>query len=76
LHLQFHILPSEIDEITLNASMKGMQESILKLSAIPQFIIVDDRQLNAKLGQISSAGKKFTIEEIELLKAIPNERIS
>ncbi|MBX9889303.1 MAG: ribonuclease HII [Flavobacteriaceae bacterium] len=72
-----HIFPDEIDEINiLNASMKGMQESILKLSPLPKFIIVDgNRKLNAKLGQISSAGKKFTIEEIELLKAIPNESI-
>ena len=72
-----HIFPDEIDEINiLNASMKGMQESILKLSPLPEFIIVDgNRNLNAKLGQISSAGKKFTIEEIELLKAIPNESI-
>ena len=72
-----HILPNEIDEINiLNASMKGMQESILKLAAIPQFIIVDgNRKLNAKLGLLSGVGKKFTIEEIELLKAIPNESI-
>ena len=72
-----HIFPDEIDEINiLNASMKGMQESILKLSPLPEFIIVDgNRQLNAKLGQISSVGKKFTIEEIELLKSIPNESI-
>jgi ribonuclease HII len=49
--------------------MKGMQESILKLAAIPQFIADGNRKLNAKLGQLSSAGKKFTIEEIELLKS-------
>jgi ribonuclease HII len=72
-----HIFPDEIDEINiLNASMKGMQESILKLSPLPEFIIVDgNRKLNAKLGLLSSAGRKFTIEEIELLKAIPNESI-
>jgi ribonuclease HII len=31
--------------------MKAMQESILKLSPLPEFIIVDgNRKLNAKLG--------------------------
>lgn len=37
-----HLGPSIIDEINiLNASIKAMQESILKLSTIPEFIIVD-----------------------------------
>ena len=72
-----HLYPNEIDEINiLNASMKGMQESILKLSIVPDFIIVDgNRKLNAKLGLKSTAGKKFSTEEIELLKSIPNESI-
>jgi ribonuclease HII len=72
-----HLYPAEIDEINiLNASMKAMQESILKLSPLPEFIIVDgNRKLNAKLGLKSTSGKKFTADEISLLKAIPNESI-
>ncbi|MFI0491546.1 ribonuclease HII, partial [Flavobacterium sp.] len=57
-----HLYPKEIDEINiLNASMKGMQESVLKLSIIPEFIIVDgNRKLNAKLGLKSTFGKQFS----------------
>lgn len=69
-----HIYNVEIDEINiLNASMKAMQESILKLNPTPEFIIVDgNRALNAKLGLKSNSGKKFTNEEIAILKSIPN----
>lgn len=72
-----HLYPSEIDEINiLNASMKGMQECILKLNQTPEFIIVDgNRMLNAKLGLKNTTGKQFTQEEIELLKSIPNQSI-
>ena len=72
-----HLFPDEIDEINiLNASMKGMQESILKLNLIPQFIIVDgNRSLNAKLGLKNTTGKQFTTAEIDLLKSIPNQSI-
>lgn len=72
-----HLHPKEIDEINiLNASMKGMQESILKLNTIPQFIIVDgNRLLNAKLGLKTTFGKQFSKAEIELLKSIPNQSI-
>ena len=72
-----HVLPNEIDEINiLNASMKAMQESILKLNKIPEYIIVDgNRKLNAKLGLKSTFGKIFTQSEIELLKSIPNQSI-
>lgn len=72
-----HLLPNEIDEINiLNASMKGMQESVLKLNVVPEFIIVDgNRSLNAKLGLKNTTGKQFTTEEIELLKSIPNQSI-
>lgn len=72
-----HLNPKEIDEINiLNASMKGMQECVLKLNSIPEFIIVDgNRALNAKLGLKSTFGKQFTTEEIELLKSIPNQSI-
>jgi ribonuclease HII len=72
-----HLHPKEIDEINiLNASMKGMQECILKLNQTPEFIIVDgNRALNAKLGLKTTFGKRFTKEEIELLKSIPNQSI-
>ncbi|RVT77677.1 ribonuclease HII [Flavobacterium sufflavum] len=72
-----HLFPNEIDEINiLNASMKGMQESVLKLNVVPEFIIVDgNRSLNAKLGLKNTTGKQFTTSEIELLKSIPNQSI-
>lgn len=72
-----HLEPTEIDEINiLNASMKGMQECVLKLNPIPEFIIVDgNRLLNAKLGLKNTSGKQFSKTEIELLKAIPNRSI-
>lgn len=72
-----HIYPNEIDEINiLNASMKGMQECVLKLNPIPEYIIVDgNRALNAKLGLKSISGKKFTKIEIDLLQSIPNQSI-
>jgi ribonuclease HII len=72
-----HLFPDEIDEINiLNASMKGMQECILKLKHVPEYIIVDgNRSLNAKLGLKNSFGRQFSTEEIELLKSIPNQSI-
>ena len=72
-----HLYPQEIDEINiLNASMKAMQECVLKLNPTPEFIIVDgNRALNAKLGLKSKSGKKFTKAEIEFLKSIPNQSI-
>jgi ribonuclease HII len=72
-----HLEPNEIDEINiLNASMKGMQECILKLNPVPEFIIVDgNRNLNSKLGLKNTNGKQFSDKEIELLKSIPNQSI-
>lgn len=72
-----HIFPNEIDEINiLNASMKAMQESILQLNPIPEYIIVDgNRPLNGKLGIKQKSGKIFTKEEIDVLKSIPNTSI-
>ena len=72
-----HLHPKEIDEINiLNASMKGMQECILKLNTIPEFIIVDgNRLLNAKLGLATTFGKQFSMTEIKLLQSIPNQSI-
>jgi ribonuclease HII len=72
-----HLEPLEIDEINiLNASMKAMQESILKLGTKPEFVIVDgNRLLNAKLGLKIVTGKIFTDAEIEILHSIPNKSI-
>lgn len=73
-----HIHNKEIDEINiLNASMKAMQESILKLETIPNYIIVDgNRPIFSKLGLLKHKnGKIFTNEEIDLLKNIPNKSI-
>ncbi|OIV42113.1 ribonuclease HII [Flavobacterium johnsoniae] len=72
-----HLFPNEIDEINiLNASMKGMQECILKLKHVPEYIIVDgNRSLNAKLGLKNTFGRQFSDEEIKLLKSIPNQSI-
>jgi ribonuclease HII len=72
-----HLQPKEIDEINiLNASMKAMQECVLLLNPIPEFIIVDgNRLLNAKLGLKSTFGKQFSKKEMDLLKSIPNQSI-
>ena len=72
-----HVFPSEIDEINiLNASMKAMQESVLKLKIKPEFIIVDgNRPLNGKIGMKQTSGKLFSDTEIEFLKSIPNKSI-
>ena len=72
-----HIYNVEIDEINiLNASMKAMQESILKLKTIPEYIIVDgNRPLNGKLGMKQKEGKIFNAKEIEILYSIPNTSI-
>ena len=72
-----HIFPNEIDEINiLNASMKAMQESILELKPLPEYIIVDgNRPLNGKLGMKQKTGKIFTNEEIKILKSIPSTSI-
>ncbi|MFB9078641.1 ribonuclease HII [Flavobacterium procerum] len=72
-----HLHADEIDEINiLNASMKGMQECVLKLAHTPEFIIVDgNRSLNSKLGIKNNFGKQFTLDEIALLKSIPHQSI-
>ena len=72
-----HIYSIEIDEINiLNASMKAMQESVLQLNPLPNYIIVDgNRPLNGKLGMKQKTGKIFSADEIELLKAIPSTSI-
>lgn len=72
-----HIHNEEIDEINiLNASMKAMQESILKLNTKPEFVIVDgNRPIFSKLGIKTTSGYNFTEDEILLLKSIPNQSI-
>jgi ribonuclease HII len=72
-----HIYNVEIDEINiLNASMKAMQESVLQLNPLPNYIIVDgNRPLNGKLGMKQKTGKIFSADEIELLRSIPNSSI-
>ena len=56
--------------------MKAMQESILKLKTIPEYIIVDgNRPLNGKLGMKQAQGKIFNSKEIEILNSIPNTSI-
>jgi len=72
-----HIEPTIIDEINiLNASLKAMQECILKLNPIPQHIIVDgNRPLISKGSHANIMGKIFTAEELNLIKAIPSTSI-
>ena len=72
-----HIHNKEIDEINiLNASMKAMQECVLKLNQKPEYIIVDGNSaIFSKLGLKNKEGKIFTLEEIETLKSIPNKSI-
>ena len=72
-----HLEPLVIDEINiLNASIKAMQESILKLDPRPEFIIVDGNSpLIPKGGIKNRGGKIFTDTEIEILNSIPNASI-
>lgn len=72
-----HIHAEEIDELNiLNASMKAMQECILKLEPKPEYIIVDgNRPIFGKLGIKNTFGKIFTQPEIDYLKDIPNKSI-
>ena len=73
-----HIEPLIIDEINiLNASLKAMQECILKLKNTPQHIIVDgNRPLISKGSQNNTIGKVFTVEELEVIKSIPSTSIT
>jgi len=72
-----HIEPLIIDEINiLNASLKAMQECILKLNPIPQHTIVDgNRPLISKGSQNNTNGKLFSAHEIDLLNSIPSTSI-
>ena len=72
-----HLEPLIIDEINiLNASIKAMQESILKLDPRPESIIIDGNSpLIPKGGIKNRRGKIFTDAEIEFLNSIPNTSI-
>ena len=72
-----HLEPLVIDEINiLNASIKAMQESILKLDPRPLHIIVDGNSPFIPKGGIKNRGGKiFTDAEIEILNSIPNASI-
>ena len=72
-----HLDPIIIDDINiLNASIKAMQESILKLNPTPLYIIVDGNSpLTPKGGIKNRGGKIFNDLEIEILNSIPNTSI-
>ena len=72
-----HLEPLLIDEINiLNASLKAMQESILKLNILPNHIIVDgNRPLLSKGSHKNKIGKIFTKEELQILNSIPSTSI-
>lgn len=72
-----HLEPTIIDEINiLNASIKAMQECIIKLNPTPLYIIVDGNSpLIPKKGIKNKGGKLFTNTEIELLNSIPSTSI-
>ena len=72
-----HLEPLLIDEINiLNASLKAMQESILKLNVLPNHVIVDgNRPLLSKGSHKNKIGKIFTTAELRILKSIPSTSI-
>lgn len=72
-----HLEPLIIDEINiLNASIKAMQESILKLDPRPKSIIVDGNSPLIPINGIKNRGGKiFTNAEIDILNNIPNTSI-
>ncbi|MFV8368187.1 ribonuclease HII [Flavobacterium sp. LB2R40] len=72
-----HLEPLIIDEINiLNAAIKAMQESILKLDPRPESIIIDGNSpLIPKGGIKNQSGTIFTDAEIEILNSIPNTSI-
>ena len=72
-----HLEPLLIDEINiLNASLKAMQESILKLNVLPNHIIVDgNRPLLSKGSHKNKIGKIFTNDELRILNSIPSTSI-
>lgn len=72
-----HLDAAIIDEINiLNASVKAMQECVVKLNPAPLYIIVDgNAPFIPKKGIRNNCGKIFLDSEIELLHSIPNTSI-
>ncbi|MFT5964095.1 MAG: ribonuclease HII [Flavobacterium sp.] len=72
-----HLEPYIIDKINiLNASIKAMQECVLKLKPQPEYIIVDgNAPFIHKNGITNKAGKIYTATEIEILSSIPSTSI-
>jgi ribonuclease HII len=72
-----HLEPNIIDKINiLNASIKAMQECVLKLKPQPKYIIVDgNAPFIHKNGITNKAGKIYTATEIEILNSIPSTSI-
>ncbi len=72
-----HLDAAIVDEINiLNASIKAMQECIVKLNPTPLYIIVDGNSpLIPKKGIKNKGGKIFTDSELTLLNSIPNTSI-
>jgi ribonuclease HII len=73
-----HLEPLIIDEINiLNASIKAMQESILKLSTIPSYIIVDGNSslnystIQLKQGITKNTVKRFSENDFNFFNTIP-----
>lgn len=73
-----HLEPFIIDEINiLNASVKAMQQSILKLNPRPEFIIVDGNSslnhsyVNSAGGFIKNTVKRFSENDDNFFNAIP-----
>ena len=72
-----HLEPMEIDDINiLNASIKAMQECVLKLEPQPEYIIIDgNAPFIRKKGIKNNSGKIFSPAEIEILASIPSSSI-
>lgn len=72
-----HLEPLVIDEINiLNASIKAMQECVLKLEPQPEYVIVDgNAPFIHKNGIKNKAGKIYTATEIAILTSIPSTSI-
>ncbi|UQD54917.1 ribonuclease HII [Flavobacterium sp. K5-23] len=72
-----HLEPNVIDEINiLNASIKAMQECVLKLNPQPEYIIVDgNAPFIHKNGLKNKGGKFYTAAEIKILTSIPSTSI-
>ena len=72
-----HLDHAVIDEINiLNASIKAMQECILKLKPQPKYIIIDgNAAFIHKNGIKNKGGRIFTDLEIDILNSIPNTSI-